>query len=411
MNTHRPVIEVGPGAVRRLCCGTGEVADAEAIAAALESIDDPVALLDGRPVAVDSLWCQVLRSLMGGHRAGMLVVYPSWWSVMRVGIISTAAETVAKDAVLQPRSWLLKRAVPDAAPEATVMVEIADWIVVVSGVEVVAVSRRAQPRGVVEEVVGAVAAMTVSNGATVLIDVPSTVAGAAVLATAIAATLLASGQPVRRIDDARLAGLVRSRLASAGPARPRPSTRAAPPGARRLARFAAAGVVVAIPAVAGLGQHHALGQHHGRPVPIAPTTFLVEGRVALTVPAGWPTQRVVAGPGSARVLLASPSDPEVALHITQSPVAGETLPETAERLQRAMAAEPAGIFVDFNPVDRGAGRPAVTYREVRADHEVRWTVLLDGEVRIGIGCQNRPGARDAVGDVCEQAVRSVHSIG
>jgi len=146
-------------------------------------------------------------------------------------------------------------------------------------------------------------------------------------------------------------------------------------------------------------------------VEAAPTTFLVEGRVALSVPAAWPVQRVVTGPGSARVQVTSPADPEVALHITQSPVAGETLSGTAERLKRAIDAEPAGVFVDFNPSGSSAGRPSVTYREVRPGHHVRWTVLLDGPVRISVGCQSRPGDEDAVRDACEQAVRSAHAIG
>ena len=153
-----------------------------------------------------------------------------------------------------------------------------------------------------------------------------------------------------------------------------------------------------------------MGRHGATRVDAAPTTFLVEGRVALTVPANWPTQRVVAGPGSARVQVTSPSDPEVALHVTQSPVPGESLGDTAERLKRAIDAEPAGVFVDFNPSGYSAGRPAVTYREVRAGHHVRWTVLLDGPVRISIGCQSRPGGEDAVRDACEQAVRSAHAI-
>jgi type VII secretion-associated protein (TIGR03931 family) len=156
----------------------------------------------------------------------------------------------------------------------------------------------------------------------------------------------------------------------------------------------------------------------GRPSPpasrisaqIAPTTFLVEGRVALTVPANWPTQRVLAGPGSARVQITSPSDPEVALHLTQTPVAGETLSGTAERLKRAIDVEPAGVFVDFNPAGSSAGRPAVTYREVRAGHQVRWSVFLDGAVRISVGCQSRPGGDNAVREVCEQAVRTAHAV-
>ena len=67
------------------------------------------------------------------------------------------------------------------------------------------------------------------------------------------------------------------------------------------------------------------------------------------------------------------------------------------------------MFVDFNPSGNSAGRPAVTYREVRASHQVRWTVLLDGTVRISLGCQSRPGGEDAVRDACEQAVRSAHA--
>jgi type VII secretion-associated protein (TIGR03931 family) len=154
----------------------------------------------------------------------------------------------------------------------------------------------------------------------------------------------------------------------------------------------------------------AMGRQGAPDAHVTPTTFLVEGRVALSVPANWPTRRVVGGPGSARVQVTSPLDPEVALHVTQSPVAGETLSGTAERLKRAIDAEPAGVFVDFNPYGTSAGRPAVTYREVRTGHQVRWTVLLDGVVRISIGCQSRPGGEDAVRDACDQAVRSAHAV-
>jgi type VII secretion-associated protein (TIGR03931 family) len=99
------------------------------------------------------------------------------------------------------------------------------------------------------------------------------------------------------------------------------------------------------------------------------------------------------------------------LLVTQSPVVSETLSGTAERLKRAIDAEPPGVFVDFNPSGLSVGRPAVTYREVRASHLVRWTVWPDGPVRISVGCQSRPRDEDAVRDVCEQAVRSAHAIG
>jgi type VII secretion-associated protein (TIGR03931 family) len=238
------------------------------------------------------------------------------------------------------------------------------------------------------------------------------VAGAPALATLIAGAVRGRGQRVVEIGDAalpRLAGLAQSSLCAHDEPSPPPANATAG-GIRAhtwmLRALAAAAVVLAAagPAVAAMGRH---GVRHPDTMP---TTFLVEGRVALSVPANWPTARVVAGPGSARVQVTSPSDPEVALHVTQSPVPDETLSDTAERLKHAIDAEPAGVFVDFNPSGNSAGRPAVTYREVRASHEVRWTVLLDGTVRISIGCQSRPAGEDAVRDVCEQAVRSAHAI-
>jgi type VII secretion-associated protein (TIGR03931 family) len=244
----------------------------------------------------------------------------------------------------------------------------------------------------------------------VLIDAPSAVAGAAALATLIVAAVrdADNGQTAVLVDDARLPRLAQSvRLPEDEPAQP-----AADAGGWGWKRsgVAAAGFVLAVaaPAVAAVGRN-------GVPVTVAAsTTFLVEGRVALTAPANWPTQRVTGGPGSARLQVTSPSDPEVALHVTQSPVP-DTTPEalngTAERLKRAIDAEPAGVFVDFNPSAVSVGRSAVTYREIRAGHQVRWTVLLDGAVQISIGCQSRPGGEDAVREVCEQAVRSAHALG
>ncbi len=421
MSLHRAIIEAGPGTIRRLCCGTSTVADndvSEIIRAALGGIDDRVALAGERPVAVGSLWCAALRSAdcrSPDAKNAMVLVHPSWWSPSRVGVVTAAAETLAGDVLARPRSWLLAQA-SDAEPQATVVVEIAERLVVIAAPEVVAIPRRTEPRPVAEEVATVIAGMTRDITTVVLIDAPSTVAGAPALATLIAGAVRSSGQTVVEIDDARLprlALLAQSALAAQDEA-PQPRSTARAGGVRSRARMlsglAAAAVVLAatVPAVATMGRH---GVSPPDKVATAPTTFLVEGRVALTVPANWPTQRVIAGPGSARVQATSPSDPEVALHVTQSPVAGETLSGTAERLKRAIDAEPAGVFVDFNPSGISAGRPAVTYREVRASHQVRWTVLLDGTVRISVGCQSRPGDDDAVRDVCEQAVRSAHAVG
>ena len=141
-----------------------------------------------------------------------------------------------------------------------------------------------------------------------------------------------------------------------------------------------------------------------------PTTYVVEGHVALKVPAQWPMRRVVTGPGSARLQVTSPSDPEVALHVTQSRVALPSLDATAEFLKSAIDAEPAGVFVDFNPTGHSADRPAVTYREIRSGHDIRWTVWVDKAVRISIGCQSRQGHDEAVDQECEVAVRSARAL-
>ncbi|EUA14935.1 hypothetical protein I546_0403 [Mycobacterium kansasii 732] len=85
MSTHPVVIAAGPDSIRRLCCGAGVVADAEVRAAALDAIDDRVALVGERPVAVATLWSATLRRLARDHGDGMVLVHPSWWPVARVG--------------------------------------------------------------------------------------------------------------------------------------------------------------------------------------------------------------------------------------------------------------------------------------------------------------------------------------
>ena len=416
MKAHRAIVEAGPGTVRRLCCGTVTVADgetSEVVSAALDAVDDQVALVGGRPVTVSSLWSAALRSVTCAPSDGTVIVHPSWWSSSRVAVITAAAATVADGVLTRPRSWLLTQAT-DAEREETAVVEITERLVVITAAEVVAVPRGDEPRPVAEEVARAIA--RTAAVAVVLVDAPSTVTGAPTLAALIADAVGSSGQAVVQIDDARLKRLAQSAMSVPGEPL-EPHSAASPGGVRSRTRvvtgLAGAAVVLtvlvpAISAVVTVDRHRA-----PPPIPVQslPATFLVEGRVALTVPANWTAQRVVTGPGSARVQVTSPSDPEVALHVTQSPVAGETMSGTAERLKRAIDAEPAGVFVDFNPSGISVGRPAVTYREVRAGHHVRWTVLVDGPVRISVGCQSRPENEEAVRDACERAVRSAHAIG
>ncbi|BBY22590.1 type VII secretion-associated protein [Mycobacterium stomatepiae] len=412
MSGHRTVIATGPGSVRRLCCTTSTVSEdaSEILHAALDAIDDQVALVDGLPVAVDSLWRSGLRSLDCGTphaQRTVQIVHPSWWPSSRIDVVTTAAGTVFDDVEVQPRSWLLRWAWK-AGPEA-VVVEIAERLVAVAGEDVVAVARTGPAQSVAEEVTRLVGEIACGAITTVLIDAPGSIAGAQAVATLIAGSLHSSGQRIVRIDDARLSRLAHSATRKVQTGAPRPQVDAGRARSRvgMFGGLAAAGValVAEVPVLAA-GGHRAVAR-----LPASSTTFLGEGRVALTVPADWPTQRVVAGPGSARVQVTSPSDSEVALHITQSPIPEETLGATADRLRHAIDAEPAGVFVDFNPSGVTAGRPAVTYREVRASHHVRWTVWVEGSIRISVGCQSRPGGEDAVRAACDEAVRSAHAIG
>jgi type VII secretion-associated protein (TIGR03931 family) len=390
-----------------LCCGASK--DSDFAATALEAIDDPVALVDERPISVDALWSAALRSLVSGHSSGVIVVHPSWWSASRVDVVTVAAQRAAGvlgagEVAVRPRSWLLTRA---ACENRAVVVEIAEQLVVITADEMVAVPRRTEAHPLAAEVAGVIETMT--QGAAVIIDAPGAITGAPVLATLIA-DAVRTRRTVVAIDDARL-----SRLAASiadEPCRPRRSPAAPGLRGRTVVRGAAAGVVLTVVglAVAAMTSVEPAEPPGAPAAQTAPTTVLVEGRVAVTIPAGWLTQRVIAGPGSARVQVTSPLDPEVALHVTQSPTPGETLAAAADRLRQAVDSAPAGVFVDFNPAGVSAGRPAVTYREVRAAHDVRWTVLLDGSVRISIGCQSRPAARDAVRDACELAVRSAHAL-
>jgi type VII secretion-associated protein (TIGR03931 family) len=389
------VIEAGPATIRRLRCGTADVGapDAESAAAALDGIDEPVALVDEQPVDVDALWCSVLRPLCDA--GPVVIVYPSWWAPARVVRVRAAARTVAGDVVTCSRAWLLATA---AAGPSTV-VEIGPALVALTGTGIVAQPRNDDPESVAAAVTARIAAAT--DAATVLIDAPSGVDGAGALASMIAERL---GKPVQVIDDAAL-----ERLAAAAIRADKPQTAAGVAPARRHLRrwLVAAGLALTV-ALAGM---RGCGPHRAPVLGAPPMTDLVEGRITLQVPAQWPAQRVTAGPGSARVVLTSPADSQVALHVTQSLVPDETLSATAESLADALAEQPAGVFVDFTPAADRAGRPAVTYREVRAGHDIRWTIVLDGAVRISIGCQSPPDDKTAVREVCEQAVRSAHTLG
>ncbi len=403
------VIEVGPNNIRRLCCGADVVDDDDLVDTAFDSIDDPVTRIDLRPVTVHALW----RTVPASHACSAgraIVVHPSWWPPTRIDLVSGAAEALASEVLLRPRSWLLAEASPVASRQATVIVEIAQCFVVIIGAEVIAENRRGEPERVARAVTRSIREMTSGAPTAVVIDAPSTVRGASELAAMIAEGLNVKGRiSAVRVDDARLKVLAAQAIQDTTSMCEPPSALAVERGHRRhWGRLLAA--VLLIIAVSGLMGTLKLGR---RPVQLGggmATTFLVEGHVALEVPAQWPVQRIVAGPGSARVQVTSPSDPDVALHVTQSQLAIGTLSATAESLKHAIDAEPTGVFVDFNPVGTSAERPAVTYREVRPGHDIQWIVLVDKAIRISIGCQSRRGQFDAVRRVCDLAVRSARAV-
>lgn len=374
MNT--TVVEVGPATVRG-----PESAAPELVSAALEAVDDDLALVGERAVAAGELWTEVLRTAGAGADAVVLVC-PSWWpgtrtDRLRAATRATSIEVITRAAALQ-------------GSRRETVVEIAAEVIAITrpGVRAIVLPNHGP------EMADRVLAETARSRA-VVIDAPPGV-DAVALVEAIRNRLTASGIPVRIAEEDE---------AIAGGSRPgspdEPGPAATPTGRPRGAVLTAA-VVAAVAVSGGL----ALRGDPGEP-PDA-TTLLVEGQVRVLVPAAWPVRRITSGPGSARVQVVSPQG-DVALHLTQSVgPPDEGLQRTAAALRAALAGEPPGVFVDFNDADTVAGRAAATYRELRAEHHVRWVVVVDGGVRIALGCQSAPDRHWAVRDVCEQAVRSAH---
>lgn len=139
--------------------------------------------------------------------------------------------------------------------------------------------------------------------------------------------------------------------------------------------------------------------------PDAAAVAVVEGRMTVLVPPRWTVERVTSGPGSRRLQASPPGDPQIALHLTSSYAPELTRQRAGDAISRAMADEPAGVFVDLL-VDHTTDRPAVTYRELRPGRLITWSVVLAGVTRISIGCQSPPGRQADIRTACEQAIRS-----
>ncbi len=373
------VVEVGPTTMRG-----PEPVDDELASAAVEAIDDPLMLVDGRPVAVRRVVAELLRSAVGaGCSAGageLTVVYPTWWSGRRVDVVLDAAGDVHGSVVGMTRAQML-------GDGFTAVVEIA-----VDHVAVVAAGVRTMVRSADAAICAAVVREIGGRG-TVFVDVPWGVGGDA-LASSIVTALGERGVTATR------AGVVPLRNAA-----PEPTPAAA--SADRSRRRAAPVLAGALLTTVGIIGAAAL-THEAQPEPMA---LLVEGRLGVVVPALWTVARITEGGGSARVQITSPADPAVALHVTQSVLPRpQSVQQVADTLRDALEAEDAGVFTDFRAVDERGGRAVATYRERRAKHQTDWAVLADGALRIAIGCQSPPGRADAVRPACEAAVRSAHAV-
>lgn len=379
------LLEVGPGVVGRLGGSDRPVTPMER--SALQGIDDPVVLLDGRPVGTAELWRTLIGSVPGLGAGPLVVVHPSWWPPRRVdrivGCAAAAAGPAGRPVAAMTRAEVIRRS---AAGEGAVVVEV--------GSDAVAVSAGGGLRllgcadvGAVVDAVGHL----VAGDAAVVVEAACGVPGAGRVATEITEALRHAGLRARRAD----LGSVAAHTA------PRRRGRRRWPAAAALA----AGLIGAL-AVAAAVRQPGPAPSAGPPEEGAGPgwTSLVEGRIAVEIPTDWSVRRVTSGPGSRRVEVSSPADPDAVLHVTGSYAPGTTLADAAEVLGRAVAAQPAGVFTEFRAADRVGGRPAVTYRESRPGRTVEWVVVLDGATRISVGCQR------TAPEVCVAAVTSAREL-
>lgn len=370
------VVEVGP----RTVSGPGSPPGAQ-VSAALDCIDDETALLDERPVAVSRLWGDVLGAAAGGHADALALVVPACWPRTRVQRIAEAGRTVTSTVVVLHRASLLADHVGRAVAELS-----DDRVALV------------RPGCAAEVFDRAELSARLADLDSVLVDTP---VGVPSLPSRVVRQLRDHAVEVVRADP----NLIRQAARAALPDGDVPPDDDLPPIVRRARRRA---VAVLAGAAVSVGVVAAAQAFPGASPP--DSAVLVEGRVAMRVPAQWTVQRNTSGPGSARLTVSAPGG-DAALHLTQStgpvPV---TLPEVAESLRRALESEQQGIFDRFDPAGSAAGRPAVTYREQRAGSETVWSVLVDGAVRVAIGCQSPPGQADVIEAACAQAVQSAHIV-
>ena len=364
------IVEVSPSAVRVLSGGSGCRPDDAMMSAALDGIDDTVALFDDRPVAVVDVWRVVMASILRGRRDPVVVVHPSWWSWARVQRVVDAAAATGRRVNAQSRSELISRDHP--------VIEIAGEFVAVCHGPAVWVRCR-DDLAAVEEITA-----ELPGNDEVLLDVATGMPGSASTAAAIREILARRGLAARDVCLAERAA------AALAPPRWRPAIRAALTVSAVL--MVLTGLIVVAWRTPGRAPVPA------QPVAAADSTSLVEGRIAVAIPPHWLVQRITAGPGSRRVQVSSPADADLALHITQSYAPETTLAEAAEVLGRRCG-RPAGGDLPGGPGRTGdplvGGAGSVDADQHRVSERTGPRGQRQGGVRPGRAFGTRGGNRIA----------------
>ena len=392
------LLETGPLRVRVLGRTGGGARPGAAERAVLAALDDPVALVDDRPVAVDDLLRTLLRHCCdppdGAVNGPVTVLHPSWWPRPRVARVVAAACAAARVVAVRSRADLLRRQCGVAAADA-VVIEIAADLAAVSGSGMLRLLDRGDVAGIAAAAARRAGPVPTPVLSPVIIDVPDGLPGAARTADLIATALRRN----------RIEPLIVDAAAAAD--RPPPARPAARRDRRRIPAVVAVAITAAITAGIAAGVVA---------VPRAPTRpdhgglRLVAGRVAVRIPADWRVRPVTGGPGTPRVEFIAPDDDRTVLHVTAADAPQATPASAAGVVRRAIGDAPPGVFTDFRADAELAGRRALSYRETRPGRVITWWVLFDGSTRIGIGCQSAPGRDDAVRAVCSTAVASAREV-
>ncbi|MUL48529.1 type VII secretion-associated protein [Mycobacterium sp. CBMA293] len=379
------VVVVGPGTIT----GPGAV-DTELVSAALECLDEQLGLLGVAAVPADHIWRDAMAAAIDGAPS-VTVVCPTWWSAARGERVQRAAQAAGSRAVVSRRTDVLRGVAGE--PDGLV-VELGEDLVVMSEPGSPASVLHRDDAAVIDDIVACAA-----DAQAMVIDAPFGVPGAPELAAEVQARLQDRGITSQILTCTDLLGDADS-PGQPAEAEPRRSTKG------HVAVVVTAGVAIA--AAVGLGLSSRDGSSAAVAVSSLPAelTWLVEGRFAVQIPAGWTVERLVSGSGSPRLQVVSPEDRGQVLHVTQSVVPPrQTLDQAATSLREAAARLPDGVITDFDSSGLSAGRSAIRYREVRGGRTVDWSVILDGPVRIAVGCQGI-----AARPHCDTAIRTAHRV-